>query len=66
MSNRAYFQGLDEFAKGTYDCDLKACLYNQNERCIYNIAPINQEPTRVCHEDIRMADIESMHDHMGY
>lgn len=54
--DKHYFKGLDSFAEGTCDCDLNGCLYNQDERCIYSIAPIKQETTRACHEDEHMAD----------
>ena len=57
--DKHYFKGLDSFAQGTYDCDgyNGSCLYNQDGRCIYTIAPIQQSQSRSCYEDIRMADI---------
>lgn len=58
-----YFKGLDENADGTFGCDgYPGCLYLQNGRCIYNIAPIRQDISRGCYEDNRMADIEAAND----
>ena len=38
-----YFKGLDENDDGTFGCDgYPGCLYLQNGRCIYNIAPIKR------------------------
>lgn len=41
---------LDNYAEGTYNCEEKGCLYNQDGRCIFNIAPIQQSNARVCNQ----------------
>lgn len=63
-----YFKGLDAYKDGTYNCnDNKGCLYNQNGRCIYNIAPIQQRISRACYEVLRQVEIEAELDYMdGY
>lgn len=67
MDGKAYFTGLDPFSKGTYDCDShRGCLYNQDDRCVFNIAPIKQETSRGCYEENRRADADAEADYMGY
>lgn len=63
--DKPYFEGLDSFAEGTYGCDShRGCLYNQDKRCIFNIAPIKQEVSRGCYEENRMADLDSEADYL--
>lgn len=50
--NKPYFEGLNEFDETTFDCTgYNGCLYKQNGRCIYNIAPIQQRVSRACYHD---------------
>lgn len=58
-----YFKGLDPFAEGTFTCNSKSCLYNQYGRCIYNIAPIQIQAGRACHEELLQDYYECMADY---
>lgn len=62
--NETYFKGLNEYEEGTFGCrGYNGCLYKQNGRCIYNIAPIQQRSSRACYHDELQADIEARHDY---
>lgn len=62
--DKPYFKGLNEYDKGTFDCnEYNGCLYKQNCRCIYNIAPIQHRPSRACYQDDLQDEIEARLDY---
>lgn len=48
-------EGMDEYSPGTFDCtEYPGCLYEENGRCIFNIASIKQRTARACYEELLM------------
>ena len=61
-----YFNGLNSFAEGTFPCERregKSCLYSQDGRCIYNIAPIQVQSSRACYEELKQDYYECLADY---
>lgn len=47
-----YFKNLNAFDENTSPCNgYKGCLYKQQGRCIYNIAPIQVRSSKACYYD---------------
>lgn len=62
--NEPYFKGLNENEEITFICNgYSGCLYKQNGRCIYSIAPIQIQNSKACYEDEKQAGIEAMMDY---
>lgn len=64
---KPYFEGLDSYSEGTFDCDREGCFYHQYGRCIYNIAPIKIRTSRGCYEELMQDYYDCMADYeMGW
>lgn len=60
---KPYFFGLDSYGNGTKPCIKRDCWYNQEGRCIYDIAPMKLEQSRSCHKSFQQAEIEDTIDY---
>lgn len=51
---RGIQDGKDEYSEGTFECsEYPGCLYQLNERCVYNISKIQQRVSKACYNDIK-------------
>jgi hypothetical protein len=57
--NESYFKNVDRLSKNTFACtEYGGCLYQDNGRCIYNVAPVKDPTSRACNQSEREYECE--------
>lgn len=57
--------GMTIWSPGTFDCDdYPGCQYQQNGRCIFNVARLKIRPGRACYHELRQDEIECELDYL--
>jgi len=52
-------EGKTAYSEGTFECnDYPGCSYQQDGRCIYNVAKLKIRPGKACYNDLRQDEIE--------
>lgn len=58
-------KGKTEYSNGTFECDdYPGCHYQQNGRCIYNVARLQIRIGRACYDELVQNEIEAELDYL--